>query len=72
MDLDYGEEQNQEDLSIQGDEMDQGTTRVDEQSESHDHKLMKQGGGPSNAEQEAGQGPKTRTEEESKSGNLAG
>ena len=72
MDLDYGEEQNQEDLSIHGDEMDQGTTRVDEQSESLDHKLMKQGGGPSNAEQEVGQGPKTRTEEESKSGNLAG
>ena len=41
---------------------------MDEQSESNDHKLMKQGGGPSNAEQEAGQGPKTKNEEETKTG----
>ena len=45
---------------------------MDEQSESNDHKLMKQGGGPSNAEQEAGQGPKTKNEEETKTGNNTG
>ena len=60
----YGDEHLAEEISNQGEEIDQGLTKNnshDQQSESQGHKQMKQGGGPSN-EQEAGQGPKTKPE----------